>query len=106
MKRKKLGEVLRDRGKISSDDLELMIVEQQGKAIHLGELMLERGLVQKDDLASALKKNPRAAAFFEAIDKTNRYAILYRIQAAKKPETRAARIAKFVDMLARGEKLH
>ena len=56
MKKKKLGEVLRDKGKISSADLQTMIGEQTGKAIHLGELILERGLVAKEDLASALEE--------------------------------------------------
>ncbi len=59
MKKKKLGEVLYDRGKISSEDLLMMIAEQQGKVIHLGELMLERGLVEKDDLAAALEEVSR-----------------------------------------------
>jgi uncharacterized protein YdeI (YjbR/CyaY-like superfamily) len=59
-----------------------------------------------DDLAKALGANRRAAAFFDKLDRTNRYAILYRVQTAKKPETRAARIAQFVDMMARGETLH
>jgi uncharacterized protein YdeI (YjbR/CyaY-like superfamily) len=59
-----------------------------------------------DDLARALAGNKAAAAFFEALDGTNRYAILYRVQTAKKPETRAARIAKFVAMLAGRETLH
>jgi type IV pilus assembly protein PilB len=54
MKRKKLGEVLRERGQISSADLSKVIEEQQGKVIHLGELMLGRGLVGKADLISAL----------------------------------------------------
>ena len=58
------------------------------------------------DLAAALEQNPEAAAFFRAMDARNRYAILYRIQDAKKPETRARRIEKFVDMLARGEKIY
>ena len=56
-----------------------------------------------DDLAAALAADPVAAAFFAALDGTNRYAILYRIADAKKPETRAARIAKFVAMCAAGE---
>ncbi len=56
MKKKKLGEVLRDKGKISSADLQTIIGEQTGKAIHLGELILERGLVAKEDLASALEE--------------------------------------------------
>ena len=58
------------------------------------------------DLAKALAANTRAARFFETLESRNRYAVLFRIHAAKKPETRAARIEKFVAMLARGEKLH
>jgi type IV pilus assembly protein PilB len=59
MKKKKLGEVLRDRGKISSTDLQKIVGEQQGKMIHLGELMLERGLVAKDDVGAALEEVSR-----------------------------------------------
>jgi uncharacterized protein YdeI (YjbR/CyaY-like superfamily) len=59
-----------------------------------------------DDLAVALAKNARAKAFFESLDSRNRYAILHRTQTAKKPETRARRIAEFVKMLARREKIH
>jgi uncharacterized protein YdeI (YjbR/CyaY-like superfamily) len=59
-----------------------------------------------DDLQHELDANPEAAAFFATLDRTNRYAILYRIGDAKKPETRARRIDKFVGMLARGEKIH
>lgn len=59
-----------------------------------------------DDLAAALKRNAAAAKFFATLNSTNRYAVLYRVHQAKRPETRAARIAKFVEMLARGEKLH
>ncbi|HEX3482977.1 MAG TPA: YdeI/OmpD-associated family protein [Kofleriaceae bacterium] len=59
-----------------------------------------------DDLARALAGSKAAAAFFETLDGANRYAILYRVQTAKKPETRAARIAKFVTMLANHETLH
>jgi uncharacterized protein YdeI (YjbR/CyaY-like superfamily) len=59
-----------------------------------------------DDLAAALSRNKRASAFFAGLDSRNRYAILHRIQTVKKAETRAGRIAEFVRMLARGEKLH
>ncbi|MDQ3033833.1 MAG: YdeI/OmpD-associated family protein [Myxococcota bacterium] len=59
-----------------------------------------------DDLAAALAKKPKARAFFDALDAQNRYAILHRLETAKKPETRARRIATFVEKLARGEKLH
>lgn len=59
-----------------------------------------------DDLAAALAASPRAAAAWPTLDSRNRYAVLHRVHNAKKPETRAARIARFVEMLARGEKLH
>jgi len=59
-----------------------------------------------DDLAQALARNARARAFFESLDAANRYAILYRVQTAKKPETRAERIERFVGMCARHETIH
>ena len=59
-----------------------------------------------DDLAAALDAEPEAREFFENLKRTNRYAILYRVQDAKRPETRASRIAKFVAMCAAGERLH
>jgi uncharacterized protein YdeI (YjbR/CyaY-like superfamily) len=59
-----------------------------------------------DDLQAALATNPAAADFFAALDRTNRYAILHRIQTAKKPETRTRRIEAFVAMLAEGKKLY
>ncbi|MBA2672653.1 YdeI/OmpD-associated family protein [Ramlibacter sp.] len=58
------------------------------------------------DLQAALDGNPKARAFFAALNGANRYAILYRVQQAVRPETRARRIAQFVEMLARGEKIH
>jgi uncharacterized protein YdeI (YjbR/CyaY-like superfamily) len=59
-----------------------------------------------DDLRAALARNKKAAAFFETLDAKNRYAILYRTHNAGKAETRAARIAKFIAMLAEGETIH
>ena len=58
------------------------------------------------DLAAALDANPKAAAFFASLKGANRYAILYRIGAAKTPEARARKIAQFVAMLERGETIH
>jgi len=55
------------------------------------------------DLQAALDENPAAAAFFATLKGPNRYAILYRLHDAKRPQTRQARLDKFVDMLARGE---
>jgi uncharacterized protein YdeI (YjbR/CyaY-like superfamily) len=59
-----------------------------------------------DDLQSALDRKPAAKRHFEKLDSHNRYAILYRVQGAKKPETRAQRIEKYVTMLARGETIY
>ena len=59
MKRKKLGEVLRERKRISEEDLQSVIDEQQAKSVLLGELLLERDLVKKDDLVSALEEVTR-----------------------------------------------
>jgi uncharacterized protein YdeI (YjbR/CyaY-like superfamily) len=58
------------------------------------------------DLQAALDASPHAAAFFATLKGANRYAILYRIGTAKKPETRARRIGDFVAMLERGETIH
>lgn len=57
-----------------------------------------------DDLREKLDENPEAAVFFDSINKSSRYSILYQIQDAKRPETRARRIERFVAMLNRGEK--
>jgi uncharacterized protein YdeI (YjbR/CyaY-like superfamily) len=59
-----------------------------------------------DDLQQALNHDPRARKTFESLDRANRYAILYRLQDAKRPETRARRLAQFVAMLRDGKKLH
>ena len=59
-----------------------------------------------EDLARALAANQRARAFFATLDSTNRYAILYRIGTAKRPETRAKRIDTFVAMLSEHKKIY
>ena len=56
-----------------------------------------------DDFKLALEKSPAAAEFFATLKGSNRYAFLYRIQTAKKPETRASRIEKFIEMLESGD---
>ena len=65
-----------------------------------------RAAAVPDDLERALTTNRAASELFATLDSRNRYAILYRIQDAKRPETRARRIARLVEMLARGEKLY
>ncbi len=59
-----------------------------------------------EDLLAALSADPGAQAMFEMLTRANRYAILYRIGNAKKPETRSRRIGQFVEMLSRGETIH
>jgi uncharacterized protein YdeI (YjbR/CyaY-like superfamily) len=66
----------------------------------------QRTATVPDDLQSALAQHPKARAFFETLDSANRYAILYRLKDAKRAETRARRLAKFLAMLEAGEKLH
>jgi uncharacterized protein YdeI (YjbR/CyaY-like superfamily) len=58
------------------------------------------------DFQAALDDTPKAKAFFATLDRRNRYAVLYRIQTARKAETRARRIRQFTEMLARHEKIH
>lgn len=65
-----------------------------------------RTSVVPDDLQAALDAQPPAKAFFATLNASNRYAVLWRIQTAVKPETRARRIEQLVDMLARGEAIH
>jgi uncharacterized protein YdeI (YjbR/CyaY-like superfamily) len=58
------------------------------------------------DFRRALARNPKAKSFFEGLNKANTYAIAYRLQTAKKPETREKRFRAILDMLSRGEKFH
>jgi uncharacterized protein YdeI (YjbR/CyaY-like superfamily) len=59
-----------------------------------------------DDLAAALAAEPRAAAMFEILTSQNRFAVVYRVNEAKRPDTRARRIAQYTSMLARGETIY
>ena len=59
-----------------------------------------------DDFRAELDKNAKAKAFFATLNRSNRYAILFRLQTAKKAETRAKRIQQFISMLEKNEKLH
>jgi len=59
-----------------------------------------------DDLQEALASSPKAQAMWDVLTRTNRYAVLYRVQQAKRAETRARRIGQYVEMLARGETPH
>ena len=66
----------------------------------------QRTATVPDDLQAALDADPVAAEAFAGLNSSNRYAILYRVHDAKRPETRARRIEKFVAMLRAGERLY
>ena len=66
----------------------------------------QRGMPVPDDLQRELDARPEAGAFFSRLSSQNRYAILYRLDDAKRPETRARRLAKFVAMLEAGETIY
>ena len=97
--------VLVDEGRMRPQGLaqiELAQADGRWEAAYAGA----RTATVPDDLAQALAAEPAAAEFFATLDSANRYAVLYRVQEAKRPETRARRIATFVAMLAEGRKLH
>jgi uncharacterized protein YdeI (YjbR/CyaY-like superfamily) len=66
----------------------------------------QRNATVPEDLQRELDRNHAAREFFATLDSANRYAIVYRLNDAKKPETRERRLRKFVAMLERGEKIH
>jgi uncharacterized protein YdeI (YjbR/CyaY-like superfamily) len=66
----------------------------------------QRTIEVPEDLTRALRRNAKARRKFESLDSRNRYAILYRIHDAKRPETRARRIEQFVTMLAEGRTIY
>jgi uncharacterized protein YdeI (YjbR/CyaY-like superfamily) len=59
-----------------------------------------------EDFLKEVSKNTKAKVFLKTLNRSNVYAISYRLQTAKKPETRKKRISQFVEMLSKGEKLH
>ena len=66
----------------------------------------QRTIEVPPELKKLLDKNPMAKKFFATLDSRNRYAVLHRVQQAKKPETRARRIEKFIAMLNEGKKIY
>ncbi len=59
-----------------------------------------------EDFLKELSKDKKAKAFFETLNKANTYAIAWRLQTAKKPETRAKRMQAILEMLKRGKRFH
>ena len=66
----------------------------------------QKRITVPDDLQRELDARPEAKAFFDELNSQNRYAILYRVEEPKRPETRARRIAMYVEMLAQGKTLY
>ena len=105
--------------KINREKAEALIAAEQMRPTGLAEVEAakadgrweaayegQRTATVPDDLQRELDANPAAREFFVALDGANRYAIIYRLNEAKRPETRERRLRKFVAMLERGEKIH
>jgi uncharacterized protein YdeI (YjbR/CyaY-like superfamily) len=65
-----------------------------------------KNTVIPEDFLKRLEQDPKAKAFFETLNKTNLFAITWRLQTAKKPETREKRMQVILEMLSKGEKFH
>ena len=104
---------------INREKAERLIAEGRMRPAGLAEVQLakaggrweaayagQKSITVPEDLQRELDARPKARAFFAELSSQNRYAILYRLQDAKKPETRARRLAKFVAMLEAGETIH
>jgi uncharacterized protein YdeI (YjbR/CyaY-like superfamily) len=102
--REKATELI-DGGKMKAAGLkEVELAKQDGRWDEAYDS--QRNAAVPDDFQQELDKNPGAQEFFATLDSTNRYAILYRIQDAKKPETRARRIEKYTTMLDERKKIY
>ena len=98
-------ERLRAQGKLTAAGLEQMeAAKSDGR--WSAAYAPQRTIIVPDYLKAALQASPIARKFFESLDSKNRYAILYRLHNAKKPETRERRLLKFIQMLKAGETLH
>jgi uncharacterized protein YdeI (YjbR/CyaY-like superfamily) len=100
-----IAERLVDEGRMHSAglaEIERALSDGRWQAAYHGSASIE----VPDDLTAALSAEPAAKAMFAILTAPNRYAVLYRIQEAKRPETRARRIERFVAMLARGETIY
>jgi uncharacterized protein YdeI (YjbR/CyaY-like superfamily) len=112
----------RSRSMWSKRNVELVArMEREGRMLPAGHAEVERakadgrwdkayggssGLEIPADLIEALAQVPRAQAMFEILTSANRFAVVHRVNSAKRPETRAKRIAQFVEQLARGETIY
>ena len=99
------AEVLIEKGRVRPAglaEIEAAMADGRWEAAYEGQRTAE----VPADLQRELDANPAAAEFFASLDGANRYAIIYRLDDAKKQETRERRLKKFLAMLERGEKIH
>ena len=105
--------------RINRDTAERLITERRMRPAGLAEVEgaradgrreaayeSQRRITVPEDLQRELDARPSASAFFAGLSSQNRYAILYRLQDAKRPQTRARRLQQFVAMLEAGETIH
>jgi uncharacterized protein YdeI (YjbR/CyaY-like superfamily) len=105
--------------RINREKVERLIADRRMRAAGLAEVQRakadgrweaayegQKSITVPDDLQSELDARPKAKAFFAQLGSQNRYAILYRLHDAQRPETRARRLAKFVAMLEAGETIY
>ncbi len=105
--------------KINTEKVERLIANGEMKSAGLKAIELakqdgrweaayasQKNISVPEDFQAALDENKKAKTFFARLNSVNRYAILFRIHNAKKPETRARKIQQFVEMLEREEKIH
>ena len=100
-----LAERLVDQGRMQAAgvaEMDRAKADGRWKAAYAGPASIE----VPPELTAALAASPSALAMFEKLNSQNRYAILYRITTAKRPETKAQRIEKFVEMLAAGKTIY
>ena len=83
-------------------------MDEHAQGVHASELdvSLRETARSREDFLAALETNPQAKAFYATLNRQNQFAIYHRLQTAKRPETRAKRIADFVAQLAAGKRFH
>ena len=93
-----------DDGKMKPSGLDVIEISKKKRTCDTA-FESQRNTKIPDDLQAELDKNPEAAEFFSSLKSVNRYAIIYRLQTARTPELRAKKLAQFVEMLIKKEKI-
>ena len=96
---------VRDFVNIAANEL-AMPLEWEGSGVEEKAYDAQSKMTIPEDFLKALRKNKKANSFFKTLNRTNLFSITFRLQTAKKEETRQKRIAKIIEMLEREEKFH